>query len=330
MKKDKKTIFPKEEKMKSIKELIQKAATKLLRKKDKNEEENKGNEDGGSRVMFAVSLWFVFFFALSTFSLLTTYSIIIGVVAWFIALAYWHSLFLVSVPEVTGLVTINLLTGELRPYGTGLHFRFPWEQVKEGNFINLRIVTQERSEDYPSKDGPVLKVKWSFQYRSTVKGLPKYIAVDETTVNTGFGDVGSSFLGAKIASEKAETCVNTREAIEKALQKEFENVEEENIEKKHNLEQLYGVDLLRVSLADIDFEQKYQGARSTQATAIKLKEVAGQIQEGKKIGDKDAFNAAMIINGDVKKTIQEVEGEGGQAIMAMAMAMANAIGGTKK
>jgi hypothetical protein len=305
------------------------SVVKKWKKKEEKKEEKKG-QGSIERITFAISFWLVLFFILSAISLFTTYSITIGVVAWFVALAYWHRLFLVSVPEVTGLVTINLLTGELHPYGTGIHFRFPWEQVKEGNFINLRIVTQERSEDYPSEDGPVLKVKWSFQYKSTVEGLPKYIAVDETTVNKGFGDVGSSFLGARIASEKAEACVNTREAIEKELQKKFEDVVKlGDTAKDHNLEQLYGVDLLRVSLADIDFETKYQGARSTQATAKKLKEVASNIQKGKKINDKDAFNAALIINGDVKKSIQEVEGEGGNALASLFMAMANAAGGRK-
>src|SRR3989344_6138283 len=71
--------------------------------------------------------------------------------------------FTVSVPEACGLVTVDLFKSllrklfaddpfyNLRVYGTGFHFRFPWEQVKDGNYINLRVIPLPfKEETYPS------------------------------------------------------------------------------------------------------------------------------------------------------------------------------------
>src|SRR3989344_2227595 len=63
-----------------------------------------------------------------------------GWAIWAIVMAFSVRPFMVSVSEYTALVTINLLTGGLKDYGTGLWFRYPWEQAKEGNYINLRLL----------------------------------------------------------------------------------------------------------------------------------------------------------------------------------------------
>jgi len=253
----------------------------------------------------------------------------IGLAAGIIIITLTIRHFIISVPEVTGLVTIDLFTGKLRPYGTGLHFIFPWEQVKAGNYINLRLVTQERTENYPASDGPALNAKWSFQYKPTVQGLPRHITVDETTINKGIADVGGSFLGATIASQSAETSRNETEKIEKGLQKKFEDATIcDKTGAVCTIEDLYGIDLVRMSLADIDYEEKFQQARTSKAVAKKIKEIAEDIQtetttgQKKDIPDKDALNTALIINKDVVKHVQEVEGKGGQALAALLMAMA--------
>lgn len=280
------------------------------------------------KITFATCFWLVLFFVFSVASLFTTYSMTIGVVVWFVALAYWHRQFLVSVPEVTGLVTINLITGGLHPYGTGIHFRYPWEQVKGGNYITLRIVTQERKETYPSADGPLMEAEWSFQYRPTIEGLPRHIAVDESTINKGLVDVGSSFLSSQIAKKEAIKCKEEQAGLERELKRTFE---EEKIkikltDKKEGeitLEEFYGIDIVRVSLADLDYEEKFQQVRVTEQVATRLKKIAADIKaENPDVSSKDALNTAMIINKDVTKHVQEVEGEGGKALAGLFMAMA--------
>lgn len=280
------------------------------------------------KITFAICFWLVLFFVFSVASLFTTYPMTIGVVVWFVALAYWHRQFFISVPEVTGLVTINLITGRLHPYRTGVHFRYPWEQVKGGNYLNLRIVTQERKETYPSSDGPLMEAEWSFQYRPTIEGLPRYIAVDESTINKGLVDVGSSFLSSQIAKKEAIECKKEQTGLEGELKRTFE---EEKIkikladgkEEEITLEEFYGIDIVRVSLADLDYEEKFQQVRVTEQIATRLKKIAAGIKaENPDISSKDALNTAMIINKNVTKHVQEVEGEGGKALAGLFMAMA--------
>jgi regulator of protease activity HflC (stomatin/prohibitin superfamily) len=235
-----------------------------------------------------------------------------------IALSIKH--FMVSVPEVTGLLTVNVFTGKLIPYGTGLHFRFPWEQVKEGNFINLRVVTENMEESYPAQNGPVMLVKWSFQYRPYLQYLERYISSDDNTIKQGLKDVGSSILSANIAGLPADDCKKNQQAVEEELRREFGAM-------APTPEELYGIELIRVSLADVDYEPTVQAVRASEQIAAKLQEIAAKIcKEHPEIKQKDAMNMAMIIHGKVTKNVVEIEGEGGNALAALIMA---ALGGKK-
>ena len=242
-------------------------------------------------------------------------SLKLGLIIWCVLMFLLVKMFLVSVPEVTGLLTINVFSGKLVPYGTGLHFRFPWEQVKEGNYINLRVITEDMPESYPAQDGPEMLVKWSFQYRPHLKLLEKYISADDNTIKKGLKDVGSSILSANIAGFSADDCKKNQQAIEKELKKEFE-------EMKPTPEELYGIELIRVSLADVDYEPTVQAVRASEQVATRLRAIATAIQEDHpEISQKDAMNAAMIIHGKIQKNVVEVEGQGGEALAALLIAM---------
>jgi hypothetical protein len=94
--------------------------------------------------------------------------------------------------------------------------------------------------------------------------------------------------------------------------------------------ELYGIELVRVSLADVDFEPTVQAVRATQMVSKKLLEIAKDIRKKHPdISDKDALNAAMIMNKDISKSVTEVEGQGGEALAALLMAMSGK-GGNKK
>jgi regulator of protease activity HflC (stomatin/prohibitin superfamily) len=293
-----------------------------------------------TRLIFTIVCWglALILVLLTTTFIGGSYRVWIGFAIWIVLVTGTLRFFMVSVPEVAGLVTINLLSGRLYPYGPGLHFRYPWEQIKEGNYINFRLVKKEIDETYPAKDGPELKVKWFFQYRPQLNLLGRYIAVSEEVIDSGLTDVGSSFLSQEIGARRtsAESCKRDQNEIEQALRRYFE--EESIIElfqegvnlgipceppegEAPTLEWLYGINLVRVGIHDMDYEEKYQKARSSKAISKKLTEIANKLKRGN-ISEKDALNAAMIINKDIMKHVQEVEGKGGEALAALLMAMA--------
>ena len=294
-----------------------------------------------ARVAFAIGVWLLTLLLFVT--ILGSYfggaGFIIGFALWLAVVASTLRIFLVSVPEITGLVTINYFGGALKEYETGLNFKFPWEQVKDGNYIDLRIKTVTVSEDYTSSDGPLIKIKWSYQFRPKKEQLSTYIGVGVSTIEKGLTDVGSSFLSADIGKRLAITVKREQAKIESKLQKAFENTEVKMDDgSKLKLEDLYGIELIRVSLADVDYEERYQKARASEQVAARLQNIAKKIKAGEAlkgstiveampdISDKDAMNIALIINGNVQKNVQEVEGKGGEALAALLMAMAR--GGT--
>ncbi len=241
-----------------------------------------------------------------------------GFIVWCLMMAWTVRGFMVSVPEVTGLVTVSYFGGELQTYGTGLHFRFPWEQVRVGNYINLRLVTVTKEGTYPSKDGPLMLVKWSYQYEPISQRLDRYISADDSTIKDGLGEVGGSILSVQIGAMEADNCKKNQHEIETALKKKFEETTPPPGE-------LYGIKLVRVSLSDVDYEPTVQKVRATQKIAKALQGIAKDItDQHKDISGKDAMNTAMVINGDVKKTVTEVEGRAGEAIAALIMAAAGA------
>ncbi|TSC54948.1 MAG: hypothetical protein LiPW30_414 [Parcubacteria group bacterium LiPW_30] len=144
---------------------------------------------------------------------------------WLLAVSHFLPYFLVSVPEVTSLITVNLFGGELKEYPTGIHFKYPWEQTKSGNYINLRIFAKEfeKGETYPALDGVMLHVVWSFQYRGMKGNIGKYIAVDKTVIDRGLHDIGSSFLAQIIANLTAETARKNIKRIEGCMKGHYEH-----------------------------------------------------------------------------------------------------------
>ncbi len=308
-------------------------------------------------LFLAIRSLFSFFFAEFGVSSFQKYNDLYSLGFWFLSVGKTLPYFLVSVPEVTALITVNLFGGELKEYQTGINFRFPWEQVKAGNYINLRIITQdfEKGESYPALDGVMLDIKWSFQYRGMKGNIKKYITVDETVIESGLHNIGSSFLAQIIANLTAETARQNIKRIEQCMKAHYEHEEpldlrlettpetREEREKailgkidvyldglkgkprgKASFEEQYGIDLILIAISDVDYEDKFQKALSSREVARKVKETARVLQEksgasvGEALSDKDAMDAAMVINKDVVRTvqhnIQEIKGEGMEAV----------------
>lgn len=262
--------------------------------------------DAVGKIGWALICWSVTFVLILALGVFVTHSWLLGLAAGFLAVSFIIRPFLVSVPEVTGLIAINLLKDgkkALVTYGTGLHFRYPWEQVKKGNFINLRQVTESIEETYPSMDS-LMKVKWQFQYTPTCEGLPLYISADDHTIKDGLKGIGSSALGVEISKKTGEEGKRNEEEIESAMKEKF-------LGHKPTPKELYGIDIDRVSLSDIDYDDSVQQARSSREASRIVQETAKAIKLAHPdISDKDALNAALIINKNITKNVYEVEGIG--------------------
>jgi hypothetical protein len=323
-----------------------------------------------ARALFAMLVWSL---ALAVIPLCIAvlgplWGFTVGTSAWILMLTHTLHYFVVSVPEVTGLITINLL---LRPteldryanqhvYQTGLSFRFPWEQVKLGLYINLRIVTQTFEEDFSAKGspatekkqqkeagaeqkkkrrpggkagaGPKVTIRGSIQYRAFLQLLPRYVAVDESTINRGLVDIIESYLSDTVATDPPEKARTNVKKYQKGITDLFQDEkqllntayevkmaqQQKDKDKKISFEWLYAIDLLLVQVADIEYEPRYQEVLSAQERGKRLAEIADEWQ-ARGLEPKDATNAALIINGDVPKEIVEVEGNAWQALQGIVL-----------
>ncbi len=283
-----------------------------------------------SRTNVALSFWILaaIIAILVASALLGKYGFAVGIALGIFSFGLTAKYFLISVPEVTGLLTINLFGGNLSPYGPGLHFRYPWEIVKEKNYFSLEAVTVKREElaTFVSQDGVPLLVDWTFQYRPDEIKLDTFIKFNRGEIEKGFADILSGNISAAIAKKDAIEARADIQTIRDELQNQFEvgaTVGSPGLK----LEEKYGVQVVNTAIADIAFTEEFQKARTTERVADRLNKVAESLQKKsdgtkKEIKDKDALNTALIINKNVTKHIQEVEGEGGQALAALIMAAA--------
>lgn len=248
----------------------------------------------------------IFFWIASDFEWESHTKAVLGIVIWGLVVASKLNKFLASVPKVTGLLTVNIFTGELRPYPTGLHVVYPWEEISDSNFINMRARSQEIPETYPSLDGPMMLARWSFQYRPILELLPLYIKIGDEDIKKGMRDIGSSALSIKIANTPSDEC----KSEQKNMEEEIRNAISAH---KPTPEALYGIELTKVALADLDYEASVQKARATADITRRINQIADAIMKDTVDGSitrKEAMDRAMVINGNVTKQIFQLEGVG--------------------
>jgi len=241
--------------------------------------------------------------------------------------------FLLQVPEVTGLVVLDLLKVvrdpitrdrmAMKTFSPSLHIKFPWDVVREKNFVSLERVTQEFTESYPSQEGPMLEVKCSYQYLPDVRRLQQYIAVDEKTISSGFTDVNSSILGEEIYREHtaAEARMHAKD-IERRVYTRIDGdpavTAGRHATMKEKLEEEFGINFKIFTIKDMDFEKSYQEMRSAKARMDRFGDIAKGLktklttaEEGgavDTITNKDAANLVLVDQGKAQKNIFELEG----------------------
>lgn len=282
--------------------------------------------------MFALifCVWFCTFL-LSSLSDHYYWGAFLGMALWIWGVGESIEMFVVSVPEVTGLITVNMLKSvtvddpyaNQRVYPVGFWFKLPSEQVKRGLFMNLRIVSQEFEEDFPAFDGPKIETHGGFIYRPHLPMLPRYIAADDTVINLGLVNITTSTLMKMISALPArearreenvnryqETLVNVfsdpSTALRMADAKEV--VLLGNMGLDPSFENLFGIDFIAVQVADADYEAHYQTSLSQQARAKLIDEVMQNLTTERGLQAKEAANTALLQFGIVTKNIFEVEG----------------------
>lgn len=250
------------------------------------------------RIFTAIICWG----ALGIIALLIPVNTLISLGIWIVLISITIPFFLVFVSEITGLVVLNQFTGKMRVYGSGLNLKLPWEKVRTTNFYNLERITKEDDETYASLDGPMMVVKYSYQYQPVLELLTNYIRVDKTTIEGGLSDVISSLLSDIISQKNADEARRGIKEIERRVTTEFER-------EGHDLECRYGIDFKLLAISDIDFSADYQETKSAKARMTVFGETIKELKEKlPSINDKDAANLILVEQKKAQKTIYEIEG----------------------
>ncbi len=260
------------------------------------------------------------------------WSLIIGVFIWILVMTNKRCLrvFMLAVPEATGAITINRLVhvttadpyANQRVYPVGLWFKLPPEQVKDGLFINLRIVSQPYQEDFPAGDDVVLAMRGGFIYRSPLELLPRYVAVDDTVINGSLVDMTTSLLLQEIVQGPAHVgrgkvkewqdallamLGDTTTAFPMLRAQERDLLLRQGL--NANFEDLFGIDFISVLIADADYEMEYQKSLNQQARGLLLERRANEIKDRHPaMSELDAHNVALLEFGLVTKNIWELSG----------------------
>ncbi|MFH1192947.1 MAG: SPFH domain-containing protein [Candidatus Jorgensenbacteria bacterium] len=285
------------------------------------------------RTIFALDCWSaLFLLPLIILPMVGLNEFWIGVGVWLMAVGSTGRLFVFLVPEVTGAVALNLITGELKAFPSGIQFKYPWERALEENYFSLKLVTQEFKETYAAEDGPMMLVRASYQYRPDINRLDTYIAVDKETIKDGFSDVVSSVLSGLIGKRDAQAARTEVKEIEQEVIKLIDGTKtvvhgnEKTL--KDKLETQYGVNFQIFSIPDIDFSEDYQAARSGVARAEKLAAAAVAVQ-GKDgtMTRKEAMNFVLVEQQKAAKNIFEIEGTAGGMVTAGIAKLLSSSGG---
>ncbi len=247
--------------------------------------------------------------------------------------------FLVGVPEVTGLILVNWLIQPqpLDPYANqtvvlnGLWIKFPWDDVRDSLFINLRIVAQSFDEDFPAKDGPMIHTSGEIFWRPDERLLPRHIAVDTTIINKGLVAIATGSLSQKISKNLAQVARGNVDKYQRGLLDRFEAPITDDIKPSSHeaaialaagvsvitYEWMWGIDFLGVRIGDADYEKAYQLALSQEARSRLIEALAERLRNERGLEPKDAINAALMQFEIVTKEIFELEGNAPQALTAL-------------
>lgn len=284
-------------------------------------------EAGVNRLLFAVVTWILGFILIHKIVNIlaggfldhaTIYSgIVLSTVLWFVAAGSTIGFFLVSVPEYAGLVTVSALTGNLHAYLTGMHFRFPWEQVKKENYVSTELITVPYREHFPTKDGGVVAISGSYEYRvdkrpdKDYEMIITYVGIDESTIVTGVYNLIQAVLTEHVGGINTSEIKTMTSSIQRTLDQKFGVSNDDNnpgaIQLSRDevvpIEKRYGIIVSHVRAGNVEYVGDTQTALSAALKSDKTIEAAGKL----KAMDKKDVEDAMVLVGSATKSIQKFD-----------------------
>jgi len=245
--------------------------------------------------------------------------------------------FLVSVPKITGLVSLNLLSKKLYNFGPGLQCRYPWDDYTEDDFVGLEVVTRRHEASYAAADGPSMHVVWLYQYAPRLSQLHVYIRIDESTIQQGFSGIIGGKISQEIARKEAEKARETMDEMETAVLKAIEDPksgtanDRNEVSMKVKLEKMYGVNFMLVTIEDVDYSPDYQKALEASAGISKFTEAAKAIKEELTgLDDQTTANVVLTIQGRGTRKSISIEGLDGNSPVSSAATMGVVLAETVK
>jgi hypothetical protein len=221
--------------------------------------------------------WIVFLLCTSTITLGSTAvgtsiaglpGFVVGLAVGAKAVISLSKYFIIRVPQAQVFVTLNGLRtffgipGDANvKYGTGDHVTYPWESRDEKGNLSLDIITLVYTESVPGKDSK-LEVTGSMQFRVDIKLAERFIGVDQSTIVSGIVDLIKAAISGRLATKTADEAKAEIEQMNIDLLKKFglaeEGAKDPNVSK---LENVYGIELIAVTVTGIDLPQKVQETR---------------------------------------------------------------------
>jgi regulator of protease activity HflC (stomatin/prohibitin superfamily) len=213
----------------------------------------------------------------------------------------------VQVPYTWGLVAENSFTGDPVVYGSGWHFRYPWEIITEESNIDLRERTRVYEGLTIATTSDELKVKISFQWRPDLMNLATFRRMDDSTVESGFFEPIERFVSSRFAEMNADEARKSQSILSRLLLAAFKGRVDEAIDDipddhphkdafereerlfardVRGLEEGFGIHVVQVNVSDIDFSDEVKKARAALAEHKPLEKLYHQIA-----GSKEAFEA---------------------------------------
>jgi hypothetical protein len=244
------------------------------------------------------------------FSLLVTLMVVQKTYRWFF----------VNVPEFMALITVNYFDGALRKMESGLHLKYPWEQIKKSMWFTLEMISVVFKDDYPTKDGGVVEIAGVFRYRANFKRLERYASIDETTIGAAILNDAKRLMSERIGQTRTEDIASKLQEIKKQIEETYQATD-------NPLEKSLGIDFEDISIGTFAFGTETRNALDA---LLKRKLVLDEAKDP---------TGALILLGKENVSRHEnkvtVAAEGGlkgadPVVLTAMAAMTTALGGGKK
>lgn len=191
--------------------------------------------------------------------------------------------FIVRVAQAQVFVTLNSLytfiggSGEANvTYGPGTHAAYPWEARDPKGNLSLDIITLPFEDEVPGKETR-LKVKGSMQFRVDIERAASFIGIDQSTIQGGIVDLIKSHISSMLATMTGDEAKAAITPLNQMLMTKFGFAPtstaapagsppptapaSEKDSRVSDLEKQYSIEVVAVTIAEIDLPPRVQESR---------------------------------------------------------------------